>query len=211
MSPFDPSRSRGIFISLEGVEGSGKTTQFELLVRALRDRGLDVVDTYEPGGTPLGSEIRDILLDTRFSEMDATAEAVLYAADRAQHVAEVIKPALRQGKMVVCDRYVDSSLAYQGTARGVGLEAVKNLNEWAMQDLYPDVTFLLDMPAEEGLARLEGQPDRLEAEPGPFHQKVRDSFLTLAKLYPGRFVVVDATQTRREVHAKIMAELERLL
>ena len=207
----DRARRHGLFITIEGVEGSGKTTQFNMLVDALTSRGLEVVGTVEPGGTLLGEEIRQILLDPRFSHMGPLSEAMLYAADRAQHVQEVIMPALRQGKIVVSDRYVDSSLAYQGTARGVGLEAVKNLNEWATNSLYPDRTFLLDMPVEEGFSRLKRTRDRIESEPPFFHENVRDAFIRLAKLFTGRIVVVDATMGRDEIHKDIMGHLDELL
>ncbi len=205
------SRNRGLFVSIEGIEGSGKTTQFDMLVAELRQRGLDVVGTYEPGGTALGNEIRAILLNPSFKEMDGLTEALLYAADRCQHVNEVILPALRRGQTVVCDRYIDSSLAYQGTARQIGLEGVKNLNEWATNDLYPDITFLLDMPANLALSRLTATPDRIESEPAAFHEKVRDAFVMLSKIYPGRFVIVDGTQTKDEIHAEIMGHLAKMI
>ncbi len=205
------SRSRGLFISLEGIEGSGKTTQYEMLMAALTRRGLDIVGTCEPGGTALGLEIRKILLNPNFKEMDGLTEALLYAADRCQHVNEVILPALRRGQTVICDRYIDSSLAYQGTARQIGLEGVKNLNEWATNDLYPDITFLLDLPANLALGRLTATPDRIESEPAIFHEKVRDGFMTLSKVYPGRFVIVDATQEKSEIHAEIMARLNTMI
>ncbi len=211
VSGTEASRNRGLFVSLEGIEGSGKTTQSEMLLSALLQRGLDVIGTCEPGGTALGREIRSILLNPGFRDMEGLTEALLYAADRCQHVQQVILPALRRGQTVVCDRYIDSSLAYQGTARQVGLEGVKNLNEWATNDLYPDVTFLLDMPANLALGRLTATPDRIESEPAAFHEKVRDAFLTLSKVYPGRFVILDGTKDKEEIHREIIGRLAKMI
>ncbi len=207
----EASKGHGLFVSLEGIEGSGKTTQYDLLVEALTRRGIDVIGTCEPGGTSLGQEIRAMLLNPANREMDHLTEALLYAADRCQHVNEVIMPALRRGQIVVCDRYIDSSLAYQGTARQIGLEGVKNLNEWATNDLYPDITFLLDLPAVLALGRLTATPDRIEAEPAAFHEKVRDAFIMLSKMYPGRFFIVDGTQDKDAIHRDIMARISQMI
>lgn len=211
VSGTEASRNRGLFVSIEGIEGSGKTTQYEMLVAALIQRGLDVVGTCEPGGTALGGEIRKILLNPDFKEVDGLTEALLYAADRCQHVHEVILPALRRGQTVVSDRYIDSSLAYQGTARQIGLEGVKNLNEWATNDLYPDITFLLDMPASLALGRLTAAPDRIESEPASFHEKVREAFIMLSRVYPGRFVILDGTKDKDEIHREIMGRLAKMI
>lgn len=211
VSSSEASRNRGLFVSLEGIEGSGKTTQYEMLMTALTRRGLDVVGTCEPGGTRLGQAIREMLLNPLFNEMDGLTEALLYAADRCQHVNEVILPALRRGQTVVCDRYIDSSLAYQGTARQIGLEGVKNLNEWATNDLYPDITFLLDLPATLSLGRLTATPDRIESEPAAFHEKVRDAFIMLSKMYPGRFFILDGTKDKDEIHVDIMTRLSQMI
>ena len=159
-----------------------------------------MVTTREPGGTAIGDRIRDLLLDKEASEMDARAEALLYAADRAQHVTEVIKPALEAGKVVVSDRFVDSSLAYQGIARGLGLEEIYRISQWGTGGILPDLVFFLKIDPEEGLARVPGEPDRLEREAADFHKRVSDAYATLAKRFSDRFVIVDASMPPEEVH-----------
>lgn len=202
----------GFFFTFEGCEGSGKTTQVELLKEHLAERGFEVLVSREPGGTVIGARIREILLDPGQAGMEPLTEALLFAADRAQQVAEVILPAMRGGRVVVGDRFVDSSLAYQGVARGLGLEAVARLNEWATGGLEPTLTFYLDMPVKEALARksFEGH-DRIEGEPAEFHRAVREAYLMLAKLYSHRVVVVDARASREEIHTLVKRELGRFL
>jgi len=203
---------RGLFITFEGVDGSGKTTQVNMLTSHLIKNGLGVVVTREPGGTRVGARIRDILLDGDLTEMTPMTEALLYAADRAQHAEEVIRPALLRGAIVISDRYIDSSLAYQGVARGLGLEGVRNLNEWATRELYPDITFLLKVPYEVGLRRLPlGREDRMELQSENFFQKVQEAYLTLSKFFPSRMIVLDGTQKPEEIHHQVMKEVEKHL
>jgi len=207
-------KRKGVLITFEGVEGSGKTTQMNMLHAHLIRMKVDVVATHEPGGTRLGEEIRRILLNPSFREMHPLTETVLYAADRAQHVYEVIKPALEAGKVVLCDRYLDSSLAYQGVARGVGLEGVRNLNEWITDDLYPDLTFLLEIPFRVGLKRLEKRNkamDRMEGQPESFHQQVQEAYRTLAKFFPSRYVVLNGADKPENIHHRVMEEVMKLL
>jgi len=202
----------GFFFTFEGCEGSGKTTQVELLEENLAEKGFGVLVSREPGGTAVGARIREILLDPEGTGIEPLAEALLFAADRAQQVAEVVMPALREGLVVIGDRFVDSSLAYQGVARGVGLEAVARLNEWATGGLEPTLTFYLDMPVEEALARKAGEgQDRIEGEPAAFHQAVREAYIMLSKLYSHRVVVIDAKASREEIHARVRREVERFL
>jgi len=202
----------GFFFTFEGCEGSGKTTQVELLKEHLAGRGFDVLVSREPGGTAVGAVIRSILLDPTGAAVEPLTEALLFAADRAQEVAEVILPAMRKGRVVLGDRFSDSSLAYQGVARGLGLEAVERLNEWATGGLEPTLTFYLDMPVEEALARKsEGEHDRIEGEPAEFHRAVREAYLMLAKLYSRRVVVIDARAGIREIHARVKTEVGRFL
>ncbi len=207
-------KRKGVFITFEGVEGSGKTTQMNMLHAHLIRMKVDVVATQEPGGTRLGEEIRRLLLDPAFREMHPFAETALYAADRAQHVYEVIKPALDAGKVVLCDRYIDSSLAYQGVARRVGMEGVQNLNEWVTDDLYPDLTFLLDIPYRVGLKRLEKRKakfDRMEGQPESFHEQVQEAYRTLAKFYPIRIVQLNGADKPESIHHRVMQEVTKLL
>ncbi|MBC7253529.1 MAG: dTMP kinase [Actinobacteria bacterium] len=207
-------KRKGVLITFEGVEGSGKTTQMNMLHAHLIRMNVDVVATHEPGGTRLGEEIRRILLNPSFREMHPLTETVLYAADRAQHVYEVIKPALEAGKVVLCDRYLDSSLAYQGVARRVGLEGVRNLNEWITDDLYPDLTFLLEIPFRVGLKRLEERNkamDRMEGQPESFHQQVQEAYRTLAKFFPSRYVVLNGADKPENIHHRVMEEVMKLL
>ena len=204
-----PSTATGYFIVFEGGEGAGKSTQMSALVRWLEARGEHVVTTREPGGTAIGGKIRDLLLDPEAAEMDPHAEALLYAADRAQHVNEVIKPALESGKVVVSDRFLDSSLAYQGLARGLGLEDIYRLSEWATGGLLPDVVFYLKLDPEEGLRRKGGAPDRIEQEQDGFHSRVSTAYTELAARYPHRFVVLDASRTPSEVHREVVGSLEQ--
>lgn len=206
--PAAAERRRGYFVVFEGGDGSGKSTQMAALVRWLEARGADVVTTREPGGTEVGRRVRDVLLDPSLHMMDARTEALLYAADRAQHVAEVIRPALEAGKIVVSDRFVDSSLAYQGVARELGLEEVYRISKWATGDLMPDVVFFLSMESRLGLRRIDGDPDRIEQEASAFHDKVGAAYLELARRYPDRFVVLDANRPQSEVHQDVVEAFE---
>jgi dTMP kinase len=200
----------GRFVALEGGEGAGKSTQLELLAQWLRERGHDVVVTREPGATAAGAKVRAVLLDPETGRLAPRAEALLYAADRAQHVAEVVRPALRRGAVVLTDRYVDSSLAYQGAGRELERDDVARLSRWATEGLVPDLVVLLDVDPEVGLLRATGggTPDRIEAESLAFHRRVREAFLDLADEAPERYLVVDAAGPAERVHAAVRARLE---
>jgi dTMP kinase len=198
----------GVFIAFEGVEGAGKGTQIRKLEEHLRAEGRDVLVTREPGGTELGEQIREVLLDPKTGKLDARSEALLFAAARAQTVSSVIRPALADGKIVICDRYVDSSLAYQGWARGLGETDVLTLNVWATQGLFPDLVVLLHVEPERGLLRSTEAPDRMELEGQDFHAKVADAYLKIAEEHPERFVVIDGDQSLEEVFAAVCDAVE---
>jgi dTMP kinase len=206
-----PSSSSGLFVAFEGGEGTGKTTQARLIAIWLREQGYDVVMTHEPGATKVGMRLRALLLDTAHAGMSPHAEALMYAADRAEHVASVIEPALARGAVVITDRYIDSSLAYQGTGRGLRTPEIARLNSWATGGRTPDLTVLLDMPPEAGLGRRHRSADRLEAEPAEFHRRVRAGFLGLARAEPSRYLVVDATGPVGEVTQEVKDRLRGLL
>ena len=188
----------GAFIALEGGEGAGKSTQGGLLATHLRARGREVVLTREPGGTPASEAIRAIVLSRDFEGLDPRAEALLFAAARGEHASQVIRPAIERDAVVVCDRYIDSSVAYQGYGRSLGAEAVRDLSLWATGHLLPDLTILLDVDPVVGLARLSN-PDRLEAEPINYHRAVRDGFLELAANDPSRYLTLDASGDVSEI------------
>jgi dTMP kinase len=195
-----------IFVAFEGGEGSGKSTQVGLLAAALREAGRTVVVTHEPGATEVGQQIRQLLLHHR-SPLTPRAEALLFAADRAQHVETVIRPALAAGKVVITDRYVDSSLAYQGSGRQLSVEEIAQLSRWATDGLRPDLTVVLDLPADEGLrrARGRGEFDKVENESLQFHERVRSAFRTLAAADPSRYLVLDARQSPQQLAERIRA------
>ena len=199
--------SRGLFISFEGTDGSGKTTQYRLFAEYLVSLGYEVVTTREPGGTPISEKIRGIILDPENTEMDDMTEALLFAAGRAQHVAQLIRPSVEAGKIVLCDRFMDSSIAYQGYARGLG-DCVRIINEYAVAGMQPDLTFLLDLPPQAGRARnvKAGKADRLEKQAMEFHSKVYEGYKKLAEIYPDRFIVIDADGSIEEVQARIRRE-----
>jgi dTMP kinase len=201
----------GLFIAFEGGEGSGKTTQARLVAIWLRELGYDVVTTHEPGATKIGMRLRALLLDTAHAGMSSHAEALMYAADRAEHVSSVIKPALDRGAVVITDRYIDSSLAYQGAGRWLPVAEIQQLNDWATGGRVPDLTVLLDMNPMDGLARRTRSADRLEAEPAEFHNRVRSGFLALAKADPGRYQVIDATLPQDEITRQITARVRAVL
>ena len=197
----------GMFITLEGSDGSGKTTQIELLKEYFEERGPDVVITREPGGTGISEKIRDIILDKDNTEMVPMTEALLYAASRAQHVAEKIKPALEQGRTVICDRFTDSSIAYQGFGRGLG-DCVRIINEYAVGGIVPDITFLMKMDPKVGKDRIsEDEQDRLEREKMDFHRKVYDGYIALEKKYD-RIVGIDASGSIEDIHREIVSYIE---
>lgn len=205
--------TRGIFITLEGGDGSGKTTQAERLERWLGERGRTVVRTREPGGTDVGVEVREIVLHHR-GDIAPRAEALLYAADRAHHVATVVRPALERGDVVIQDRYVDSSVAYQGAGRVLDPREVRGLSNWATEGLMPDLTLLLDLPPEVARERLDvarTRYDRLEAEAATFHDRVRAAYLEIAESDPARIAVVDATRPVDDIAAEVRKLVERLL
>ena len=193
----------GLFVAFEGGEGAGKSTQEALLARALTERGHLVLRTREPGGTPAGEQIRHVLLSPEFEGLDPRAEALLFAAARGEHVARVIRPALERGAIVICDRYIDSSVAYQGYGRDLGPDRIRDLSLWATCDLVPDLTIVLDIDPRIGLARFT-QRDRLEAEPLDYHRQVRAAFLALAEADPDRYLVLPASGQVDDIAAAIL-------
>ena len=192
-----------MFITLEGPEGSGKTTAVNYAVSKLEEMGYQIVRTREPGGTPIAEQIRNVILDKANTAMDKRTEALLYAASRRQHLVEKVWPALKEGKIVICDRYLDSSLAYQGGARGLGVDNVLNINMFATEGTFPDLTLLFDIEPEIGLARIAAnanrEVNRLDLEKLEFHKTVRNTFLELAKRYPERYIIIDASKAREDV------------
>ncbi len=208
---------KGLLISIEGPDGAGKTTQACMLQRKLGELGLEVMLTREPGGTPIGEEVRKILLNPLFTEMTVPCEVALYCAARVQLVEQVIRPSLEKGIIVISDRFIDSSTVYQGYAGGEDLEIIRKLNIWVTGALRPDKTFLLDLPAEKGLERLQegtgslSAGDRMEQKNLDFHCRVRDGFLQLAMREPQRFIQIDAEKTPQEVHLLIWEHVKTLL
>jgi dTMP kinase len=196
------------FISFEGVDGSGKSTQARRLAAALRTDGATVIETREPGGTALGEAIRGIVLSADTGALDLTAEAHLFAAARAQHVAEVIRPARARGDWVLCDRFVDSSLAYQGGGRQMGIDVVWNVNRGAVAGCMPDLTLLIDVPVDVAARRGSATLDRIEAEGLDFQQRVAQAYRELARTYPERIVIVDGTPAPEAVATAVRAVLE---
>jgi dTMP kinase len=189
-----PANLPGIFVTLEGPDGAGKSTQLKLLCKYLEGQGVNPVVSRDPGGTALGRQIRRLLLNPELF-VSPVCELLLYQADRAQHVSEVIMPALKEGKLVICDRFTDSTCAYQGFGRGIDMALINQLNQIATSGLKPDLTILFDIESEVGLSRLHpGGQDRLEREALAFHQKVRQGYLKLAEAEPDRFVIIDATR-----------------
>lgn len=206
-----PEPMPGLFVAFEGGEGSGKTTQARMLAIWLRDQGYDVVQTREPGATKIGMRLRAILLDAAERGLSARSEALLYAADRAEHVEKVIRPALQRGAIVVCDRYVDSSLAYQGAGRALDPEDVSKINAWATGGLVPHLTVLIDTPPQIGLARIGGAADRIESEPLEFHERVRKGFRALAAAAPDRYLVVDGTLPPEQITRAVQDRTREIL
>lgn len=204
-------KERGLFIAFEGGEGAGKTTQSRLAAIWLRDHGFDVVTTREPGATKVGMRLRAILLDRETTSLSDRAESLLYAADRAQHVDAVIRPALEHGSIVITDRYVDSSLAYQAFGREQSVEEIRAVNDWATGSLTPDLTVLLDVPPSVGLNRFTTPADRIESEPEDFHDRVRRGFRTLAEAEPDRYLVLDASLPQDEITRQIQDRIRAIL
>jgi dTMP kinase len=201
----------GLFVAFEGVEGAGKGTQIRLAQEWLEEQGADVLVTREPGGTEVGEQLRKVLLGHDTGHLEPKTEALLFAASRAQLVMTVIRPALAEGKVVIADRYIDSSVAYQGWARGLGEQDVLTLNVWATQGLFPDLVILLHLEPEAGLLRSLEEPDRIEMEGGDFHAKVADAYLRIAEEHPERFVVVDADGPPEQVHDKVVEALKHVV
>ena len=202
---------RGKFIVFEGCDGTGKSTMIARLVSDLSARGVRVTATREPGGTAIGEKVRSILLDRHNTGMTMRTEALLYAASRAQLVEEVVRPALEQGNVVICERYFYSSLVYQGGAGGLDQEAVRRVNRWATGDLLPDVVVLLDMDPRASLSRRQAGKDRIENRQMAYHHAVRRHYLDLAREEPSRFVVIDASMAPDDVYAKVADAVERIL
>ncbi len=197
---------QGLFITLEGIDGVGKTTQALLLKEHLQQRGHPVLHTFEPGGTKLGSRIRELLLNPNHSELHSMTEILLYAADRAQHVAEKVAPALKAGKIVICERFIDSSIAYQGYGLGLEIDAIKIINNWAAGGLWPDLTIYLDGEPAEFLVKTAG--DRIEQRTLDYYARVRGGFLNIAQSEPDRVKVVSAAGTREAVAQRVLKVLK---
>ena len=202
---------QGRFITLEGIEGVGKTTNIEFLRGLLEQKGIDVLVTREPGGTPLAEEVRDVLLKARDESMDPITESLLIFAARTQHVSTVIQPALNEGRWVLCDRYTDATYAYQGGGRGVALETLERLAEFAQGSLWPDLTIYLDAPVDQALARIANrQPERFETEDSEFFARVRARYLAIAESEE-RMVLIDATQSIEAVRLRLVSAITDFL
>ena len=204
---------RGKFVTVEGIEGVGKSTNIDFLSSIIEEKGFIVLRTREPGGTPMAERIREMLLEHGEEPLPDIAELLLFFASRSLHISNTIRPALAAGQWVVCDRFTDASRAYQGHGRGLDLERINLLAEWVQEDLQPDLTLLLDAPVELGMARAEkrGEADRLDSEDAGFYQRVRDGYLGLATAEPQRFAVIDASQELAQVQAAIQLEINRLI
>ena len=207
--------SKGLFIVFEGGEGSGKSTMIEKVFSWLNEKNIDCIKTREPGGIEISEKIREVILDKNNINMDAKTEALLYAASRRQHLVEKVWPNVKEGKLVICDRYLDSSLAYQGYARGLGVEDILNVNMYATEGTFPDITLLFDLEPEVGLARINAnssrEVNRLDLEKLDFHHRVRNGYLSLAKRFPDRFVIIDASKDLEEVAASALNAIKERL
>lgn len=201
---------QGLLIALEGPDGCGKTTQIQLLDNYFRTKGFDVIKTREPGGTAISEKIRNIILDNNNNEMSDMCEALLYAASRAQLADEVIKPALKSGKMVICDRFVYSSMVYQGIGRDLGMETIKSINEAALRGLGADIVFMITIPYEQGLERKRNQRelDRLENVGDNFHKKVFEGYSKICEIYD-KIIVIDGNKSIEEIHDEIITHIEQ--
>ena len=205
---------QGLLITMEGPDGSGKTLQMDLLEKALREQGYPVIRSREPGGTRIGEAIRSVILNPEYTEMDQMTEAMLYAASRAQHVAEKIKPAMAEGYIVLLDRFLDSSLVYQGIARGMTIETIEAINQFATGGLQPDATIMVYIDYEEGLRRKKqqnGSLDRMEAEQDNFHRRVNEGYLQLAHRYPERIQLIDGARDPQTIHQDILKRVQDLV
>lgn len=209
-----------IFISFEGIEGCGKSTQVKLTAKALGRLNLPCLKTEEPGGSALGKEIRRVLLNRSHLDIAAETELLLFMADRAQHIREVILPALAENRIVLCDRFADATIAYQGVGRGLDIEMIERLNRFACGDLKPDLTFLFDIPVETGLGRAVAREsrlkpsereDRFESEALEFHRRVREGYLSLARKEPNRFRVIDGTKSIEAIHEEVLSVIEEII
>ncbi len=204
-------KDKGLFITFEGGEGSGKTTLIKALGKKLEEMKIGYMVTREPGGSTIAEEIRNIILDKKNTMMDPRTEALLYAASRRQHLAEIVLPALKEGKLVLCDRYLDSSLAYQGYARGIGIDEVYAINQFAIDETMPDMTFFLNLKPEEGLKRIalhrSDEVNRLDLENISFHHKVYEAYQILLKKYPERILSVDASLSVEEETEIVLSNL----
>jgi len=200
----------GLFIAIEGGEGAGKSTQTRLLSEHLEAQGLEVVVTREPGGSTTAEKIRKLLLDPEVTDMPDHAEALLFAAARADHAYNLIRPALERGAVVICDRYIDSSVAYQGVARGLGADYIRSLSEWATSGLIPDFTIYLDVPLEESAHRMDGT-DRMEIQSRDFHRTVHQAFSDIASSSDRPHIQIDGTQPKHEIAEQINSALAQLL
>lgn len=206
---------KGYFITIEGNEGAGKSTIVTKAVEYLASKGIDVVASREPGGSEIAEQIRSIILDVRNTKMDGRTEALLYAAARRQHYVEKIVPTLEAGRTMICDRFIDSSLAYQGHARGLGIDEILGINEFAIEGTYPDLTLYLEVDPKLGIARINEnknrEVNRLDVEPSAFHEKVREGYQEVVRRFPERIAIVDANGTVDEVFAQVQGVLDRFL
>ena len=202
----------GLFITFEGTDGSGKTTQIKLLEKYLKDKGFYVMCTREPGGNPISEKIREIIIDKENTEMTSVTEALLYAAARAQHVANDIKPVLNDGGIVISDRFLDSSLVYQGYARGLGIKTVRDINRYAVDGLEPDMTFFLRLKPKDGIDRKRSQHelDRMESEDEKFHTMVYSGYMQLVRRSKKRIYVIDALKSVEDIHAEITQKIDNI-
>ncbi|MEK3856813.1 dTMP kinase [Cytobacillus sp. FSL H8-0458] len=203
---------KGKFITVEGPEGAGKTTIIDMLASNLAEEGYQVLQTREPGGIEIAEQIRSVILDKKNTKMDPRTEALLYAAARRQHLAEKVKPALDEGYIILCDRFIDSSLAYQGYARGLGIEEVYSINSFAIEGMMPELTLYFDIEPEAGLERINQhkgrEVNRLDLEKLDFHHKVREGYLKLMELYPERIFKIDASKPLEEVYQQAESKLK---